>query len=114
MSTPGGPALTPRFVVSKNVPFAGRYVFERLVDGEGKHYVRLLINDAVQRLDYAGCGVNGVTKGICDLDAFVAAQSYVQAVPSVWDQVSPVAASESLRANEQVCYAPLINTTIVL
>lgn len=64
-------------------------MIERLADKKGKHYVRILVNDAVQRLTLPGCGSEGVEKGYCALEAFVAAQSYAQQVPSVWDQVCP-------------------------
>ena len=91
--------ITPdaRFVVSSLVPFAGRYVFERLTDTSGKKYVRIIVNEAVVRLTYAGCGEMGVTQGICELDAFVAAQTFLKQTPSVWDQI---------------CYAALLNKTI--
>lgn len=36
-------------------------------------YVRLLVNDAVQRLEFCG-GVEGV--GLCELGAFVKSQAY--------------------------------------
>ena len=86
-----------RFVVSSLVPFAGRYVFERLTDTSGKKYVRIIVNEAVVRLTYAGCGEMGVTQGICELDAFVAAQTFLNQVPSVWDQI---------------CYSAPLNKTI--
>lgn len=76
-----------RFVVSSLVPFAGRYVFERLSDANGQRYVRLIVNDAVIRLTYAGCGDTGVNQGICPLEAFVEAQSLARQQPSVWDEI---------------------------
>ena len=88
-----------RFVVSSLVPFAGRFVFERLSDTAGKKYVRLIVNDAVKRLDYAGCGELGITHGLCELEAFVEAQSFARQQPNVWDQI---------------CYAAPINKTVAL
>ena len=41
----------------------------------------------------------GVTQGICELDALVAAQAFLKQVPSEWDQI---------------CYAAPINKTIAL
>jgi hypothetical protein len=88
-----------RFVVSSLVPFAGRYVFERLVDQSGKKYVRIIVNEAVIRLNYAGCGDMGVTQGICELDSVVAAQTFLRQMPSEWDQI---------------CYSAPANKTISL
>lgn len=48
-----------KFVVSKLVPFAGRFVFERLRDGKGRRFVRILVNDRVLPIPYPGCGSQG-------------------------------------------------------
>ncbi|KAL5529871.1 hypothetical protein ACEPAF_6128 [Sanghuangporus sanghuang] len=59
------------WVVSRLVPFSGRLVTERL-DCNGEIFVRMLVDDALQDLNF--CGAND--DGLCTLDAFVASQGY--------------------------------------
>jgi hypothetical protein len=54
------------FVASKLVPFAGKMVVEKM-SCNGKEYVRLFVNDQVQKLEFCGSGDDGV----CELGAFV-------------------------------------------
>lgn len=60
------------------VPFSARMVTERLRcnggggAGEGE-YVRVLVNDAVQPLEFCGVG-----DGVCTLQAFVESQGYAR------------------------------------
>ncbi|KAF8692606.1 hypothetical protein AX14_002450 [Amanita brunnescens Koide BX004] len=66
------------WVVSKMVPFGARMVVERLQcggggGGEGKEYVRVLVNDKVQPLEFCGG-----EEGICELAAFVESQRYAR------------------------------------
>ncbi|KAJ3570641.1 hypothetical protein NP233_g4262 [Leucocoprinus birnbaumii] len=72
------------FVVSRIVPFSGRMVVERMdceFPGdardvvEDKTYVRILLNDAVQTLDFCE-GVRG--DGLCPLRSFVESQAYAR------------------------------------
>lgn len=92
--------LSLRFIVSHTVPFAGRFVFERLAAPDGSHYVRVLVNDAVVPLDITGCGPLGVKYGLCELEAFVKYRAdYTMAEPSAWDEI---------------CYSPTINRTVPL
>ncbi|KAJ7085699.1 histidine phosphatase superfamily [Mycena belliarum] len=56
------------------VPFSGRMVVERMTCGDGKEYVRVLVNDALQSLEF--CTPNAV--GLCELPAFVESQSYAR------------------------------------
>ncbi|KDQ13675.1 hypothetical protein BOTBODRAFT_175389 [Botryobasidium botryosum FD-172 SS1] len=62
------------WVSSAIIPFAGRMVVERLTcDAGGEANVRVLVNDAVQSLDFC----EGVTEdGLCTLAAFVESQSF--------------------------------------
>ena len=59
------------WIVSRLVPFSGRLVTERL-DCNGETYVRMLVDDALQDLDFCGADDDG----LCSLDAFVASQGY--------------------------------------
>ncbi|KAL7418619.1 hypothetical protein Q5752_007077 [Cryptotrichosporon argae] len=86
------------FVASRLVPFASRSAIERLLAPWGAHYVRILVNDAVVPLTYPDCGDYGYD-GLCELDAFIAAQAYSQAQPSHFDEI---------------CYAAQINVTVVV
>lgn len=69
------------WITSKLVPFSGRMVVERLecTANAGKAhtssgtYVRVLVNDAVQPLEFCG-GAKEV--GLCELGAFVKSQAY--------------------------------------
>jgi hypothetical protein len=91
---------TARFVVSSIVPFAGRFVFERLVAPNGDQYIRILVNEAVIPLTLPGCGSAGRKYGLCELGQFIKHQTqYSQAAPSEWDEI---------------CYAPAINRTVPL
>ncbi|KAJ7632979.1 phytase [Roridomyces roridus] len=54
------------------VPFSGRMVVEKLNCDETE-FVRILVNDALQPLEFCGTGT-----GICTLEAFVQSQSYAQ------------------------------------
>lgn len=60
--------------VSRMVPFAGRMVIERLACGEQGKYVRVLVNQAVQPLEFCGAG----EVGECSLDAFVESQAFAR------------------------------------
>ncbi|VDC01405.1 unnamed protein product [Peniophora sp. CBMAI 1063] len=60
------------WVNSKLVPFSGHMTVEKL-DCSGKESVRVLVNDAVQPLEFCG-GVDGV----CELEAFVESQVYAR------------------------------------
>ena len=67
-----------RWIASQMVPFSARMVTERLacerdglVPGE---YVRILVNDAVQPLEFCGGGEDGV----CRLEEFVESQGYAR------------------------------------
>ncbi|KAI0063433.1 phosphoglycerate mutase-like protein [Artomyces pyxidatus] len=67
-----------RWVISEMVPFSARIVVERLECAERlpiprPTMVRILVNDAVQPLEFCG----GVA-GMCTLDAFVKSQSYAR------------------------------------
>ncbi|KAH7887292.1 histidine phosphatase superfamily [Phlebopus sp. FC_14] len=67
------PARTWR--MSRMMPFSGRLITEKLwCEGGGRdgEYVRILANDAVQRL--ASCG--GEENGLCEMSAFVESQGY--------------------------------------
>ncbi|KAJ7217169.1 acid phosphatase [Mycena pura] len=55
------------------VPFSGRMVVEKLACG-GEEYVRILVNDALQPLEFCAPGGRGV--GLCTLSAFVDSQLY--------------------------------------
>ena len=60
--------------VQRIVPFSGRMVIERMecASETGGQYVRVLVNDAVQPLEF--CQAD--THGLCTLDAFVDSQGY--------------------------------------
>lgn len=62
------------WVASHLVPFSGRMVTERLSCADrGKKYVRILVNDALQPLEFCGAG-----DGLCLLEAFVDSQEYAR------------------------------------
>ena len=69
---------TPRWIASEMVPFSARMVTERLEcarDGEGVgEYVRILVNDAVQPLEFCGGG----EERMCRLEDFVESQGYAR------------------------------------
>ena len=72
------------WITSHLTPFSGRMVTERLsclipdesqnTQPEGNVYVRILVDDAIQPLEF--CGAN--EDGICQLDAFVESQAYAR------------------------------------
>ena len=72
------------WITSQLVPFSGRMVTERLschIRGsrptaqiETRAYVRILVNDALQPLEF--CEAN--EDGMCELDAFVESQGYAR------------------------------------
>ncbi|KAF9233784.1 histidine phosphatase superfamily [Melanogaster broomeanus] len=62
---------------SKMVPFSGRLITEKMectVDGRRGDYVRILVNDALQPLEF--CGATG--NGLCTLANFVESQHYAR------------------------------------
>ncbi|KAF8837295.1 acid phosphatase [Paxillus ammoniavirescens] len=62
---------------SKMVPFSARMITEKLecsVNGRRGEYVRILVNDALQPLEF--CGATG--NGLCTLANFVESQSYAR------------------------------------
>ncbi|KAG2740286.1 phosphoglycerate mutase-like protein [Suillus brevipes Sb2] len=64
------------WVVSRLVPFSGRMVTEKMQCFEAGipgDFVRILINDAIQPLDFCGAG-----DGLCRLEAFVESQIYAR------------------------------------
>ncbi|KAI9446252.1 phytase [Lactarius indigo] len=75
---PGDPSPLRTWVLSKMVPFGGRMVVERLecareVPLPAVTFVRVLVNDAVQPLEFCG-GVGG----LCELHAFAESQWYAR------------------------------------
>ncbi|KAH9899417.1 phytase [Cubamyces lactineus] len=62
--------------VQRIVPFSGRMVVERMqcAGGANEQYVRVLVNDAVQPLEFCGADAHG----LCTLDAFVESQGYAR------------------------------------
>ncbi|KAJ7461520.1 phytase [Mycena latifolia] len=59
------------------VPFSGRMVVEKMTcDSSSKEYVRILVNDALQPLEF--CAADRVDTGLCELSAFVDSQSYAR------------------------------------
>ena len=70
------------WITSHLTPFSGRMVTERLschapttrMDGGNKDYVRILVNDALQPLEFCGA----IEDGLCELDAFVESQAYAR------------------------------------
>lgn len=67
------PRPSRTWVASRLVPFGARMVVEKLACGNsGAEFVRILVNDAVQPLDFCGGGET------CGLDAFVASQAFAR------------------------------------
>ena len=66
------------WVAARMVPFSARMVTERLTcvsdEGEERAYVRVLVNDAVQPLEFCGG-----QDGLCELERFVQSQEYARA-----------------------------------
>jgi hypothetical protein len=77
---PTGPADPNRtWRMNELVPFSSRMVTERLkckADGNRKQgtYVRVLVNDQRQPLDFCGA----TTDGMCAIDTFVRSQDYAR------------------------------------
>lgn len=78
---PTNPNPSRTWIASHLTSFSARMVTERLsckVKGKGKPkdqpFVRVLVNDAVQPLEFCG----GDAQGLCQLDAFVESQSYAR------------------------------------
>ncbi|KAL1717371.1 histidine phosphatase superfamily [Schizophyllum commune] len=69
---PSNPDPARTWRASNLVPFSARMVTERL-SCDGEAYVRVLVNDALQPLEFCGNG-----DGRCTLDAFVESQSYAR------------------------------------
>lgn len=66
------PARTWR--ISKMTPFSGRLITEKLGCEGGEEYIRMLVNDEVQPLEF--CDANA--DGLCTLGAFVESQAYAR------------------------------------
>ena len=75
---PGHPSMLRTWILSNIVPFSARMVVEKL-ECPGKipvpagTFVRILVNDAVQPLEFCG----GIA-GLCELHAFVESQRYAR------------------------------------
>ena len=76
-------ATDPEWVASRMVPFSSRMVTERLACAPMRAwehgvasgtYVRILVNDEVQPLEFCGGG----EERMCALDAFVESQAYAR------------------------------------
>ncbi|KIJ13340.1 hypothetical protein PAXINDRAFT_170615 [Paxillus involutus ATCC 200175] len=78
------PARTWR--ISRMTPFSARMITEKLRcddDGEDKEYVRILVNDAVQPLEFCGAS----EEGLCEVSAFMESQTYARSNGNGdWDQ----------------------------
>ncbi|KAJ7681800.1 histidine phosphatase superfamily [Mycena rosella] len=70
-----GPDARRTWRTHEMVPFSGRMVVEKLAC-DGGEYVRILVNDALQPLEF--CAADGVGVGLCELSAFVDSQSYAR------------------------------------
>lgn len=68
---PSEPDEGRTWYASRMVPFGSRMVVEKLVC-EGGEYVRVLVNDEVQPLEFCG------GEGLCEIGAFVESQSYAR------------------------------------
>ena len=75
------------WVTSKQVPFSGRMTVEKLScsrssvfggsrDTSKTEYVRILVNDALQPLEFCRSSNTSIPHGLCTLDNFVKSQSY--------------------------------------
>ena len=69
---PTAPDPKRTYVASRLVPFSGRLVTERLECGAKGKFVRMLVDDALQPLEFCG----GDKDGLCALERFVVSQSY--------------------------------------
>jgi Histidine phosphatase superfamily (branch 2) len=86
----GRTATTPSWIFSRIAPFAGRVVTELLMcdihdddhgiddarGGRRREYVRILVNDAIQPLDF--CSETPDDTTMCELRAFIDSQSYAR------------------------------------
>ena len=75
---PDHPSLLRTWILSNIVPFSARLVVEKLectskIPLPARTFVRILVNDAVQPLEFCG----GVA-GLCELHAFVESQWYAR------------------------------------
>ncbi|TFK46995.1 acid phosphatase [Heliocybe sulcata] len=70
---PTDPDPSRTWLATHLVPFSARMAVEK-VGCEGKEYVRVLVNDAVQPLEFCG----GDENGLCELGAFVESQAYAR------------------------------------
>ena len=70
---PTNPNPARTWVTARLVPFSGRMVTER-IDCHGSPYVRILVNDAIQPLEFCGADEDGM----CALDDFVRSQAYAR------------------------------------
>ena len=76
---PTGPSSQRTWITSNLVPFSARMMVEKLECGVPQLprpkgvFVRILVNDAVQPLEFCG-GIGG----LCELHAFVASQGYAR------------------------------------
>jgi hypothetical protein len=76
MLDPEHPDKRRTWRANEMVPFSSRMVTEKLTCGhEGKEYVRIMVNDALQPLEF--CGTDG-TDGLCELHKFVKSQRYAR------------------------------------
>ncbi|KAI9569240.1 histidine phosphatase superfamily [Boletus coccyginus] len=66
--------LARKWRISRMTPFSGRMITEKLRCSDGAEYIRILVNDAVQPLEF--CDAN--EDGLCTLSAFVKSQAYAQ------------------------------------
>ncbi|QRV98152.1 histidine phosphatase family containing protein [Ceratobasidium sp. AG-Ba] len=72
-----------QFYASRLVPFAGSTVVEKLSCSEtsarpGRDYVRILVNDAVVKLESSHCEPLGKKHGLCSLSGFLDSQKFAR------------------------------------
>jgi len=63
--------------VEKMVPFSGRMVTE-LVSCDAQQFVRVLVSNVVQPLEFCGAESEGKWAGLCTLEKFVESQGYAR------------------------------------
>jgi len=66
--------LAREWRISRMTPFSGRMITEKLRCGDDGEYVRILVNDAVQPLEFCDADEDG----LCTLSAFVESQAYAR------------------------------------
>lgn len=71
---PSSPDPNRTWVAAEMVPFSAQMVTEKVGCDDGEIYVRILVSDKVQPLEF--CGATG--DGMCTLDAFVESQHYAR------------------------------------